>query len=1220
MTSIQLVLDKQEYNVGDKVHLTIDPSYFPCRGILTAHNHGIALVKEFHLHENSPFIIFEILDEWIPAIVLRVDITSVGEDKGLAKDFRVAPYQCKGTVELKISPKSRELQVVVAPAQVVVDPGSLTKVNVNVSLGGTSIEGAEVCLVVVDESVLSLSKYEIPHPVLAFYTRTNFLIDTSDYKRFTNIKNMMLQNGVASREEFAKIIANPEPVKKEWVPQKEVERYFEPLERSKKSKRIPPVGGGGKLMIELLDTAGTEQFTAMRDLYMKNADGFLLVYSIISQSTFDYLSEIYDQICRVRDETIFPIVLVGNKVDLEDQRVIPTEAGKLLAQKWDCPFFETSAKTKINVNRSIEQLCREAGAFGQVKLVVLGSGGVGKSAITVQFVQGIFVEKYDPTIEDSYRKELELSPEEPPSEEPKSSSSSNNGNNSNNNNNNNNGDASAQADLLALIKRGQQLRKEEPAAEKSEEGEEKQKEEEITSINTFRSNFNAVAKFAPSVLTDKSGNVEIDVEIPHNLTRYRIWAIVSTGPRYYGKGESCVTASLPLMVHCSPPRFLNMGDISELVVVVQNLTVNEREVMVAVRCTPNTILKDSGLVGKVRSHGRRAFKFGIECISPGTAVFQICVVSGQFGDGRQVELPILSPPLSSSPVVEGHLSDPAANEVCEIPIVPPANSLSGYGYVSVNVYATALYSLLDSGKYLCAQIYESTEIEASRIMATVNLAHLATQFPSASLNEFVFLMPKSAKRAASDFSKKIRGRLYPDGSFYFWQWEHSRIERAARYTHLTDLGHGTKAIKTVFVTAHVVHSFSLLRKRGYEISGHALDKAKQFLHDIAFEASVANATDDQLVVAAYSLFSLYLVERNVGAIVAKAEDIYQAFPISQIPLEVLGWLLFILSDLKHKPRSKDEIARYLDSLLIVDQDGAGHFSSYYEPEIRQAVFHTPVRTDAVVLMGLLQAKVDSPSVAPLVKGLLGCRKDNVWGNSQEICWAIIALGRYFEELELVKQDNVLRAWIDFPQNQKQESVFMGEIPFKGRTTDEYNIKVPLDKTKSEVESSPCRLLLHKDGKGTLYYRMGICYAPSSLYVDAKSNGFTVERNFIQLESGAMSKSGNEWIVKAGTKLQVVITVSTNHKRFNCAIVDKKAACMELLNDTAADTSLYQHQNKRDTQVEWFVDTIEPKVVSYSYSVFVTTQGRYVVPPARAEEMYDPEIFGNSCSDVIVVEP
>ena len=74
-----------------------------------------------------------------------------------------------------------------------------------------------------------------------------------------------------------------------------------------------------------------------------------------------------------------------------------------------------------------------------------------------------------------------------------------------------------------MITQGTRLRKAEPSQDKGEnkESEQKEKEEEITSIKTFRSNFNAVAKFAPSVLTDKSGNVAIDVEIPHNLTRYR---------------------------------------------------------------------------------------------------------------------------------------------------------------------------------------------------------------------------------------------------------------------------------------------------------------------------------------------------------------------------------------------------------------------------------------------------------------------------------------------------------------------------------------------------------------------------------------------------------------------------------------------------------------------------------------------------------------------------
>ncbi len=79
----------------------------------------------------------------------------------------------------------------------------------------------------------------------------------------------------------------------------------------------------------------------MRDLYMKDGQGFVLVYSIIAQSTFSDLQDIRDQIVRVKDKEDFPAVLVGNKCDLEDQRVITKQDGQNLAQKFNnCSYFE----------------------------------------------------------------------------------------------------------------------------------------------------------------------------------------------------------------------------------------------------------------------------------------------------------------------------------------------------------------------------------------------------------------------------------------------------------------------------------------------------------------------------------------------------------------------------------------------------------------------------------------------------------------------------------------------------------------------------------------------------------------------------------------------------------------------------------------------------------------------------------------------------------------
>jgi len=135
-----------------------------------------------------------------------------------------------------------------------------------------------------------------------------------------------------------------------------VEKYDPTIEDSyRKQVEID----GTQCMLEILDTAGTEQFTAMRDLYMKNGQGFVLVYSIIAQSTFNDLPDLREQILRVKDKDDVPMVLVGNKCDLTDQRVITTDQGEDLARKFGCAFLEASAKTRVNVDQIFHDLIRQ---------------------------------------------------------------------------------------------------------------------------------------------------------------------------------------------------------------------------------------------------------------------------------------------------------------------------------------------------------------------------------------------------------------------------------------------------------------------------------------------------------------------------------------------------------------------------------------------------------------------------------------------------------------------------------------------------------------------------------------------------------------------------------------------------------------------------------------------------------------------------------------------
>jgi Ras-related protein Rap-1B len=84
----------------------------------------------------------------------------------------------------------------------------------------------------------------------------------------------------------------------------------------------------------------------MRDLYMKTGDGFLLVFSITSRTSLQELAVLRSEISRIKDEDDTPIVIVGNKADLEDQRAVARTKAFAVSQKWGAPYYEASARTR----------------------------------------------------------------------------------------------------------------------------------------------------------------------------------------------------------------------------------------------------------------------------------------------------------------------------------------------------------------------------------------------------------------------------------------------------------------------------------------------------------------------------------------------------------------------------------------------------------------------------------------------------------------------------------------------------------------------------------------------------------------------------------------------------------------------------------------------------------------------------------------------------------
>ncbi|PVG04102.1 ras protein [Serendipita vermifera] len=135
-------------------------------------------------------------------------------------------------------------------------------------------------------------------------------------------------------------------------------------------------------LLDVLDTAGQEEYGAMREQYMRTGEGFLLVYSITSRNSFEEISTFHQQILRVKDKDTFPVVIVANKCDLEYERQVGMNEGRDLAKHYNCKFIETSAKQRINVDEAFSQLVREIRRYNKEQTagrptMAPGMGGVG---------------------------------------------------------------------------------------------------------------------------------------------------------------------------------------------------------------------------------------------------------------------------------------------------------------------------------------------------------------------------------------------------------------------------------------------------------------------------------------------------------------------------------------------------------------------------------------------------------------------------------------------------------------------------------------------------------------------------------------------------------------------------------------------------------------------------------------------------------------------------
>jgi len=175
------------------------------------------------------------------------------------------------------------------------------------------------------------------------------------------LKNMTSKKGAASPSLHKVIMVGSGGVGKsaltlQFMYDEFVEDY-EPTKADSYRKKV--VLDGEEVQIDILDTAGQEDYAAIRDNYFRSGEGFLCVFSITEDESFQATQEFREQILRVKGDETIPFILVGNKSDLTDRRAVPVANARAQAEDWKVPYVETSAKTRENVAKVFFDLMRE---------------------------------------------------------------------------------------------------------------------------------------------------------------------------------------------------------------------------------------------------------------------------------------------------------------------------------------------------------------------------------------------------------------------------------------------------------------------------------------------------------------------------------------------------------------------------------------------------------------------------------------------------------------------------------------------------------------------------------------------------------------------------------------------------------------------------------------------------------------------------------------------
>ncbi|CAG0936630.1 Alpha-2-macroglobulin [Thermoflexales bacterium] len=736
---------------------------------------------------------------------------------------------------------------------------------------------------------------------------------------------------------------------------------------------------------------------------------------------------------------------------------------------------------------------------------------------------------------------------------------------------------------------------------------------------TVRGDFRDTAYWKADVTTDANGLATVSFTLPDNLTTWRMSAIAITKDGLVGEGQSEVRSTKDLLIRPVTPRFMVVGDQFNLAAVVNNNTANDIAADVSLEGTGITIV--NGQVKQnvsVPAGGAVRVEWPVTVLDAAYADLTFSVRGGGLSDASKPTaglppeqyLPIYKYSTPDTTATSGNVTqeDPVRNEVIVLPKVIDVTQ----GELKVQIDPSLAAGSTEGLNYLEHYPYECTEQTVSRFLPNV-LTYRALR----ELNLADAALQERLERLVRFGLQRLTNQQHVDGGWGWWVDEKSNVQ----------------------TSTYVVFGLIKARQAGFPIDQNVLDRGVQYLINNV-QATTGIDTPWRANQQAYLLYVLADAGKpQTSALISLYDD-------KRVLLSNYGKALLALGLNIAQPAEKSRINTLMSDIVSQAKTSATGVH-WEEKDLYWGSWETDVRSTATVLDAFAILDPKNQLAPNVVRWLMNSRVEGRWPSTQDTAWTLIGFTDWMVATGELTPDY---SW----------ALKLNETVIGSATATQDNVRQSVVITKPIAELNvPANVLAFERkaaegqaGDGMMYYSAYLrAYQPVT-GVQSLARGIVIGRQYYDQSDACFKplKLGEKAIpctpvtkAQVGDTLVVKLSIVAPTDLHYVLVESPLPAGMEAVDTSLKTTSQiaegpefgpvnqpytyhggwgwwwFTHTELRDEKVALFASYLPKGTYEYTYQIRAGLDGTYNVLPARAEQMYFPEVFGRSDGAQFVIE-